>query len=103
MVPHLYSSLVEFMQTDLNAPMPGTNRLSPLALVADKATPNKSTLHIIGVVSILNGKLTPLVVDVIEATDNAGAGLVNDMVASAERFVPLESLRNRYNFLTIIF
>ena len=94
-VPHLYTSVWEFMKKDLNAPIPGMNRLSPLAVVADKAIPNKNTLHIIGVVYILNGQVTPLVVDVIQARDNASGGLVHDMLTGAEKVVSPKELRNR--------
>ena len=89
MVPHIYSSLLVFMKNDLNRDLPGTNRPSPLSLVADKATPTSSTLHIIGLVSLMNGKLTPLVLNVVEARDNTGSGLVHDMIESAQQIVPI--------------
>lgn len=57
----VHTELMNQMQTFLNTPLPATGRPAPISVIADKITPNRRTMQIVGFYGFVAGKFQSLV------------------------------------------
>ena len=82
----------------LRDPLPGTGRPPPFALVADKATPTRSSFQNIGVMTPRpeTGELHAVVLGVKPTTFSSGAGTEKELADKLGEFVTPSQINERY-------
>ena len=97
-VPHLRSSFHAVtcagLELVLTKVMPAIDRPPPFCLLADKATLQRVTGQMHGVIVMIEGELKALMLSVLEAPDSTGLGLANILVDTCTGGKPLNLSRS---------
>jgi hypothetical protein len=85
MTNYFYDELLKEVRLQLNEPLPGTGRPSPVSLIADKYTPNRRTLDIVGGNVYVEGEMETLYFDVEVVKDHTGEGIAKGIASAATK------------------
>jgi hypothetical protein len=96
MIQHFYSVLKTQMNFVLRVPLLGTNNIPPFAVIADKMTPTRGTLQIVGIVTYINGSIVALMIDVIPIAHHTGKALAAYIYTSLCKYFSPEHIKSRY-------
>jgi len=95
MLDHHYEELRKEGSKQLHEDLSGTGRPTPLTLIADKYTPNRRTLDIVGANVYLNGSLETLYLDGQVVQDHTGRGIAKGIFAAAQKMYGDDTWKQR--------
>jgi len=95
MTTPFYEVLRDEIRQQLNEPLPGTNRLSPVSAILDKYTPYRRTVDIIGANAYVGGKIETLYADGDLVKDHSGKGIGESVSNALDRLYGNEEWKQR--------
>jgi hypothetical protein len=98
MTAPIYEAVKRRVEKSIKKVMPGFGRPPPFCLLADKMTPARTTLQIVGIISPSQetGKLQSICLGVKECHDGTGLGTTEEMVDCLKQYFSSEEIRERY-------
>lgn len=76
---NVYDVLLQRTKDVLNKPLLATGKPTPLTIIADKVTPNRRTLQVVGIYGFINGKFQSIVAGVPEVISEDGVGVTRTL------------------------
>jgi hypothetical protein len=85
MTEYFYKVLQDQMAIHLNIILKGTCSCPPFAVIADKLTPTRGTLQVVGIVTFINDKIEPLLIDLLPISHHTGLDIAKYIYKSLEK------------------
>jgi len=99
MTGYFYATLRDKFQEKIVVPLQGTGKTSPVSLIADKYTPNRRTLDIVGANMYLDGKMQTLYLNGDVVKDHTGKGIASGLENAANQVYGKIDWKTRHVFV----